>query len=147
MIVGGTGLYIDSLLYGFDFESTKKEPQFDYKFILLNDVRDNLYRKINIRVDKMLNNGLINEVKALRKMGVNLNNQCMQAIGYKEVYAYLDGELEYDEMVSLIKKNTRNYAKRQLTWFRHEKNLEEWVVQDREKLLEHLCQFYIEYKK
>ena len=147
VIVGGTGLYIDSLLYGFDFETTKKEPQYDYKFILLNDSRDNIYRKINLRVDKMLNNGLVSEVKALRNMGVNLENQCMQAIGYKEIYMFLDGEIEYNEMVNLIKKNTRNYAKRQLTWIRHEKNIEEWQVADKEKLLNYLKNTYIEYKK
>lgn len=147
VIVGGTGLYIDSLLYGFDFETDKKSTSYDYKYILLNNDREEIYRRINLRVDKMISNGLINEVKALRNIGVTQDCQCMQAIGYKEIWAYLEGEIGLDEAISLIKKNTRNYAKRQLTWFRHERNLEEWQVKDKKKLIDYLVNYYKEYKK
>ena len=66
----------------------------------------------------MLKNGLIEEVKSLKDAGVTRDCQSMKAIGYKEVYAYLDGEISYDEMAELIKKHSRNYAKRQLTFLR-----------------------------
>lgn len=146
VIVGGTGLYIDSLLYGFDFNGSKKVPDYDYKMIFLNDERDEIYSKINLRVDKMIENGLVEEVKVLRSIGITKDCQCMQAIGYKEVYDYLDGEMTLDEAVALMKKNTRNYAKRQLTWFRNEKNKEEWLKKDSDKLLELLTEYYFEYK-
>ena len=147
VIVGGTGLYIDSLLYGFDFEGTKKAPIYDFKMIFYNDNREVIYSKINKRVDKMLENGLIDEVKALRKIGVTKDCQCMQAIGYKEIWDYLDGEITLDNAIDLMKKNTRNYAKRQLTWFRNEQNKEEWQVKDTDKLIDYLTQYYKEYKK
>ena len=80
--------------------------------------RKTLYERINKRVDIMLKNGLIEEVKSLKDAGVTRDCQSMKAIGYKEVYAYLDGEISYDEMAELIKKHSRNYAKRQLTFLR-----------------------------
>lgn len=80
--------------------------------------RKTLYERINKRVDIMLKNGLIEEVKSLKDAGVTRECQSMKAIGYKEVYAYLDGEISYDEMAELIKKHSRNYAKRQLTFLR-----------------------------
>ena len=72
--------------------------------------------------------------------------QGMQERGYKEGYDYLGGEMTLDEAVALMKKNTRNYAKRQLTWFRNEKNKEEWLKKDSDKLLELLTEYYYEYK-
>ncbi len=147
VIVGGTGLYIDSLLYGFDFETSQKNTIYDYKYILLNNDREEIYRRINLRVDKMLNNGLVNEVKALRNIEVTQDCQCMQAIGYKEIWSYLEGEISLEDAITLIKKNTRNYAKRQLTWFRHEKNIEEWQVKDEQKLIDYLVNSYKEYVK
>ena len=147
VIVGGTGLYIDSLLYGFDFETSQKNTIYNYKYILLNNDREEIYRRINLRVDKMLNNGLVNEVKALRNIGVTQDCQCMQAIGYKEIWSYLEGEISLEDAITLIKKNTRNYAKRQLTWFRHEKNIEEWQVKDEQKLIDYLVNSYKEYVK
>ena len=146
VIVGGTGLYIDSLLYGFDFKTDNKTTNYDSNLILLNDDRQVIYNKINIRVDKMISEGLVSEVKALRKIGVNEKCQCMQAIGYKEIYDYLDGKYKLDEAIKLIKKNTRNYAKRQLTWFRHN-GAKEWQVKDKEKLIKYLVETCSEYKK
>ena len=81
--------------------------------------RDELYSRINKRVDLMFELGLENEVKDLyEKYGKS--PRALQAIGYKEIIDYLDGEISHEEMVELIKKNTRNYAKRQLTFIRHQ---------------------------
>ena len=82
--------------------------------------REILYQRINERVDKMLEKGLLSEVESILKMGVSESNTSMQAIGYKEPISYLKGEISYDEMVSLLKQSTRRYAKRQLTWFKRE---------------------------
>lgn len=147
VIVGGTGLYIDSLIYGFDFVNKTKNPvEFDFKFIFLEQNRQELYKKIDARVDKMLQNGLVQEVKKLREIGLNMDCQCMQAIGYKEIWQYLEGEIEYDEAVELIKRNTRNYAKRQITWFGHN-DCERWDISDQEKLTNYLIDLYPEYHK
>lgn len=146
VIVGGTGLYIDSLLYGFDFQSKNKELQYDAKYIFLDDERENIYSKINLRVDKMLQNGLIDEVKKLRDIGLNEDCQCMQAIGYKEIWDYLEGRTALDEAITLIKKNTRNYAKRQLTWFNHN-DCERVNINDKNQLIQTLIEFYPEYQK
>ena len=88
--------------------------------------REKLYERINLRVDIMVNNGLIDEVKSLVNSGLNSTHQSMTGIGYKEVYSYLQNEITLDECIELIKKNTRNYAKRQVTWFKKVPNLK-WV--------------------
>lgn len=84
----------------------------------LNMDREKLYNRINQRVDIMMANGLLNEVKTLISMGLNNTHQSMTGIGYKEVLSYLNNEISFEESVELIKKNTRNYAKRQITWFK-----------------------------
>lgn len=184
ILAGGTGLYINSILYDYDFSQVKPHPEFrkkleaayeidpiqlleklnkidknlysslnikdkkkiiralevyefsgktisvdskinqDYEFFLfvLNDKREKLYEKINQRVDLMLNNGLINEVDSLLSNGLNENHQSMKAIGYREVILYLQNKIDYQTMVDTLKQNTRKYAKRQLTWFRKNKN-------------------------
>ena len=99
---------------------------YDHEYIILNMDREKLYGRINERVDKMLQDGLIDEVMELKKSGLSILNQSMQGIGYKEVLDYLDKKIHYDAMVELIKKRSRNYAKRQLTWFRRVKN-SQWV--------------------
>ena len=90
--------------------------------IALNWNRDELYERINKRVNIMLENGLINEVKDLLKLGINSNNQCMQGIGYKEIVLYLENKLSLTEATELIKQSTRRYAKRQITWFKRIQN-------------------------
>ncbi|MBO7345025.1 MAG: tRNA (adenosine(37)-N6)-dimethylallyltransferase MiaA, partial [Clostridia bacterium] len=72
----------------------------------------------NMRVDKMIDSGLIEEVKALLSSGITRENQCMQGIGYKEVCDYLDGKISKEELAEVIKLNTRHYAKRQITFFK-----------------------------
>ena len=102
----------------FKGEKKTSESEIDALVFALTLDRKTLYERINKRVDIMLKNGLIEEVKSLKDAGVTRECQSMKAIGYKEVYAYLDGEISYDEMAELIKKHSRNYAKRQLTFLR-----------------------------
>lgn len=197
-VVGGTGLYINSLVYNLDFTETEADYQYrnelnkilekdgsevlynklldlnsdmaekihknngqriiraleilkngnekgnnfrqenkDYNlvYIGLNMDRERLYDRINDRVDKMINLGLVEEVKGLLNDGIDKNSQSLKAIGYKEVISYLDNEIDYDEMIELIKKNSRHYAKRQLTWFRRDDRIK-WFDRESENLLE-----------
>lgn len=197
-VVGGTGLYINSLVYNLDFTETEADYQYrnelnkilekdgsevlynklldlnsdmaekihknngqriiraleilkngnekgnnfrqenkDYNlvYIGLNMDRERLYDRINDRVDKMIDLGLVEEVKGLLNDGIDKNSQSLKAIGYKEVISYLDNEIDYDEMVELIKKNSRHYAKRQLTWFRRDDRIK-WFDRESENLLE-----------
>lgn len=196
-LVGGTGLYINSLVYNLDF--TETEPDYEYRdelreileeegseflyeklqdqdrdmaekihknngqriiraleilksgnkkgdnfreenkdynliYIGLNIDRAKLYEKINQRVDKMIDLGLVDEVKNLLDEGLDKNSQSLKAIGYKEVISYLDGEIDFDEMVDLIKKNSRHYAKRQLTWFRRDERIK-WFDRESDTIL------------
>lgn len=93
---------------------------YEVKYYVLTMDRENLYNRINKRVDIMINNGLIDECIKLKEMGYTSSIQSIQGIGYKEVFYYLEGKISLDEAVELIKKGTRNYAKRQLTWFRRD---------------------------
>ena len=86
--------------------------------IVLNREREHLYKRINKRVDIMMESGLIDEVKKLLEMGYTKDMISMQGIGYKEIIKYLDGEYSLDEAIEIIKRDSRRYAKRQLTWFR-----------------------------
>ena len=99
-----------------------KDLKFNEKYnpiiIVLNREREHLYERINKRVDIMMDNGLIDEVKNLLKMGYTKDMISMQGIGYKEIIKYLDGEYTLDEAIDIIKRDSRRYAKRQLTWFR-----------------------------
>ncbi|XKE93472.1 tRNA (adenosine(37)-N6)-dimethylallyltransferase MiaA [Metaplanococcus flavidus] len=94
------------------------EPMYNELIVGIDIPRALLYERIDRRVDAMMEDGLIREVEALRERGIR-NVQSIQAIGYKEIYAYLDGKLEFDRAIELLKKNSRNYAKRQLTYFRN----------------------------
>lgn len=207
ILVGGTGLYINSIVYNLDFTETKadyeyrdelrkileekgseflynklfnlnkdmaekihpnngqriiraleilksgneKENNFrqeneDYNliFIGLNMDRERLYERINSRVDKMIELGLVDEVRSLLDQGLDKNSQSLKAIGYKEVISYLEGEIEYSEMIDLIKKNSRHYAKRQLTWFRRDGRIK-WFDRESDNLLEEI-ESYIDSK-
>ena len=95
-----------------------KTPVYDYSAYFIDYPREELYRRIDARVDKMIENGLVEEVKRLIAQGVTLNNQCMQGIGYKEIYGYLQGEYSLFDAVDKIKLNTKHYAKRQITFFK-----------------------------
>jgi len=95
------------------------EPaEFSYRLIGLNMPRADLYARINQRVDKMFAEGLVDECKRLLKMSYSPELNALKTVGYQEVFQYLRNEVSYDEMVALIKQHSRNYAKRQMTWFR-----------------------------
>jgi len=96
-----------------------------YRYIIfgLNWDREKLYRRIDERVDKMIGKGLVDEVKKLKSMGFDNGSTAMQAIGYKEILGYLKGEYSMDDAIDILKRNTRHYAKRQLTWFRRMKEI------------------------
>lgn len=210
IVAGGTGLYVNSLIYDMDFSSTRSDnsirerltseyerygieylhsklkevdkeaaerihpnnvrrviralevyyttgesikdfskdlvenEDYDYILIGLNRDREELYERVNKRVDIMFNSGLIDEVKKLVEMGLKAEDISMKGIGYKEVIGYLDGEYDLERAVELVKRNTRRYAKRQLTWFkRYEKmkwfNLDKDT--DKEKIINNIIQF------
>ncbi|MBQ9030326.1 MAG: tRNA (adenosine(37)-N6)-dimethylallyltransferase MiaA [Parasporobacterium sp.] len=189
MIVGGTGFYIQSVLYGIDFseespdksyrryleglaaekgpevlyemlkqadpvsaeeihfhnvkrviralefyqetgtrisehnlQQRQKEPVYNSAYFVLNRERSVIYDRINRRVDQMLREGLVEEVKGLLADGVDPECLAMQGLGYKEILGYLNNERSLEEAVSLLKQNTRHFAKRQITWFKREKD-------------------------
>ena len=105
----------------------KKEPLYDVEWIGINCTRDILYEKINRRVDLMIEKGLIDETRELLKKHGRIKN-LVCTIGYQEMIAYLDGALTLEEAKDKLKQNTRNYAKRQLTWFRKNKDIK-WNVE------------------
>ncbi|WP_125153702.1 tRNA (adenosine(37)-N6)-dimethylallyltransferase MiaA [Clostridium rectalis] len=197
MLVGGTGLYINSLIYNYNFTEANEDKEFRHyleqlakekgkgyvhnllkevdiesynnihlnnlkrviralevyhltgkkmseykssediynipynlKYFVLNMDRQKLYDRIDKRVDIMMEKGLVKEVIKLRDMGCTEEMQSMKGIGYKEILYYLQGKISLDEAVYLIKKGSRNYAKRQLTWFRKD-NRVTWVDKDK----------------
>ena len=122
--------------------SRLEEVKYDYKVFALNMDREILYERINQRVDKMINDGLVEEVKYI-KQKYDKYPTAMQALGYKEVVEYLDNIINYDEMIEKIKQETRRYAKRQLTWFRKNKetkwlNIQEGIEKNIQIILEEL---------
>ena len=88
---------------------------------MLNVPRELLYKRIDDRIDEMLEEGLLEEVEQLKKRGCHRGMVSMQGLGYKEILAYLEGEYPLEEAVRVLKRDTRHFAKRQLTWFRREK--------------------------
>ena len=96
----------------------KVKPSGEFILFVLTKNREELYNKINLRVDDMLKIGLIDEVKHLLDMGYDENLNSMKAIGYRETIDYIKGRLDYDKYVHVLKRNTRHYARRQLIWFR-----------------------------
>ncbi|MDO5572369.1 MAG: tRNA (adenosine(37)-N6)-dimethylallyltransferase MiaA [bacterium] len=216
IIVGGTGFYIQSVLYDIDFESTEQEtgyraelsaiglekgPAFLHAmlrevdpvaadqihennmkrviraleyyhltgtpisahnlqerekppayyacyFVLKND-REALYRRINERIDQMLKEGLIEEVQALKFRGCTKDMVSMQGLGYKEILSYLNGECTLEEAIYILKRDTRHFAKRQLTWFRRERDviwMDRSQYTDEEHLLQDMLQIIKEHK-
>lgn len=207
VIVGGTGFYIQAVLYGIDFEETaadksyreelekfatengvealhnklkevdgkaaeeihannkkrviraleyykqtgcrisehneeqrKKSSPYQFVYFVLNQDREILYQRINERVDKMMERGLLKEVEGLLEMGYQRKLVSMQGIGYKEIVAYLEREISLEEAVDRIKKETRHFAKRQITWFKRESEVT-WIEMGKNfNILEDLLQ-------
>lgn len=198
ILVGGTGLYLKSLMQGYDFSATGKNEEFRQKYFDLatqfgnqyvwdklyelnpdkaNTVhcnnlkrviryleiehfgnedkstysvldgydtlaigivadRELIYNKINKRVDIMIDMGLENEVKELISQGLNLSYNCMNTIGYREMFQYLTGEIDYDKCIELIKQHTRNYCKRQLTFMKTMPGLQLLNLEQARKIIE-----------
>lgn len=107
-------------------EQHEKESPYQFLYFVLNDERPLLYEKIEKRVDSMLEAGLVEEVKKLKDMGCTGTHVSMQGLGYKEILEYLAGTCTLEEAVYRIKRDTRHFAKRQLTWFRREKDVT-WI--------------------
>lgn len=101
----------------------KRERAYRSVYFVLNDDREKLYQRIEERVDEMMREGLLEEVRALKDMGCTREMVSMQGLGYKEILDHLDGECTLEEAVNRIKLSTRHFAKRQLTWFRREKDV------------------------
>lgn len=104
-------------------EQHQKESPYEFAYFVLNDHRDKLYMQINQRVDQMMENGLLKEVEKLRQMGYHKKMVSMQGLGYKELLDYLEGNCTLEEAVYLIKRDTRHFAKRQITWFKRERDV------------------------
>lgn len=192
MVVGGTGLYINALIYDYDLTSTERNPDFEKQYenldnhslhellkdldfqsyntihennrrrvlralekatfekdesnekhemlydsliFSLNTDRELLYSRINKRVEIMFENGWIEECISLKEKGIDISK--IKDIGYPEVFQYLDGNLEKEEMFDIIKQKTRNYAKRQITWFKNKLNCV-WIDMNYDNLNETL---------
>ncbi len=101
----------------------QRESPYNYTYFVLTDERSRLYERIDRRVDLMMEQGLLDEVRYLKERGVRKDSTAMQGLGYKELYAYLEGEYPLDEAVRIIKRDTRHFAKRQLTWFKRERDV------------------------
>jgi tRNA dimethylallyltransferase len=102
------------------FQEQDHQPPFAYRIFILNAAREELYRRINERVDQMLADGLVAEVEQLIAAGHRSELEALRTLGYQEVVLFLDGKCSLEEMRENIKQNTRHYAKRQLTWFRNQ---------------------------
>lgn len=100
-----------------------KESPYNFKYFVINEDRALLYKNIDKRVDIMIENGLVDEVKALKERGLTKDNISMQGLGYKEILSYLNNDISLEEAVYIIKRDTRHFAKRQLTWFKREKDV------------------------
>ena len=115
------------------------ERKTDYKFILfgLNWEREKLYRNIENRVDKMIETGFVDEVKNILAFGYSKELNALNTVGYKEILSYLENEITLERAIELIKRNTRRYAKRQMTWFKKTKNIN-WLACDENTTSEQL---------
>lgn len=110
-------------------EQRDRQSPYQYCYFVLSKDRAKLYESINQRVDIMLKEGLVEEVAALRQQGYHRDLVSMQGLGYKEIYAYLEGECTLEEAIYILKRDTRHFAKRQITWFKRERDVI-WVNKD-----------------
>ncbi len=110
-------------------EMHQKDSPYNFLYYVLTRDRKVLYERIDRRVDIMMENGLVDEVKKLKDMGCHRGQTSMQGLGYKEILDYLDGGCTLEEAVYILKRDTRHFAKRQLTWFRREKDVR-WLDLD-----------------
>ena len=107
----------------------QKQSPYNFAYFVLTDERAKLYERIDRRVNAMIEAGLVEEVKKLKSMGCSREMVSMQGLGYKEILAWLDGEISYEEAVEILKRDTRHFAKRQITWFKRERDVI-WIDKD-----------------
>ena len=107
-------------------EQRQNESPYNFLYLVLNDDRDKIYNRIDKRVDIMIKEGLVDEVKSLLDKGYTKDLVSMSGLGYKEIIEYLEGNISLDEAIYILKRDTRHFAKRQLTWFRREK-ITTWI--------------------
>lgn len=128
----------------------QRESPYNYAYFVLTDERSRLYERIDRRVDLMMEQGLLDEVRYLKERGVRKDSTAMQGLGYKELYAYLEGEYPLDEAVRIIKRDTRHFAKRQLTWFKRERDViwadKSVIGQEEENLADYMLGYLREKK-
>lgn len=110
-------------IYEHNAGQRERTSPYDFRFHVLNDDREAVYERIDARVDRMIAAGLEDEVRRLKDMGCSADMTSMQGIGYKQMLMHINGEISLDEAIRLIKRDSRHYAKRQLTWFRREKDI------------------------
>lgn len=132
-------------------EQKEKQPPYTYAYFVLNDDRARLYERIDRRVDRMVEQGLVEEVRWLKEHGYDRSLVSMQGLGYKELFPYLDETCSLEEAVEIIKRDTRHFAKRQITWFKREPDVI-WLNQqefgyDKEKILKRMLELWEERKK
>lgn len=124
-------------------EQSLKKPPYNFIYFVLNDDRQKLYDRIDLRIDEMMEQGLLQEVKELLDYGCTKDMVSMQGLGYKEFIPYFEGKCSLEESVSILKRDTRHFAKRQLTWFRREPSVT-WIdksdYKDEDALLEYMLQ-------
>lgn len=127
------------------YDFRKKNDKYNPIYFCLTMDRAKLYDRINKRIDIMLDEGLVEEVKCLLDKGYDKSLASMQGLGYKEIVAYLEGEMDLEEAVYVLKRDTRRFAKRQLTWFRREEMVH-WVDKDEfendDEILKHCLEYY-----
>lgn len=104
-------------------EQRKKESPYNFCYFVLNMPREKLYKRIDMRIDMMIEAGLVKEVASLKERGCNSKMTSMQGLGYKEILDYLEGKTTLTDAIDILKRDTRHFAKRQLTWFRREKEI------------------------
>jgi tRNA dimethylallyltransferase len=123
-------------------EQRSKESPYNFAYFVLNHERDILYKRIDRRVDLMMEQGLLKEVENLYKKGYSKDLVSMQGLGYKELIAYLEGECTLEEAIYILKRDTRHFAKRQLTWFKREKEViwvnKQELKEDEDKILSYI---------
>jgi len=129
--------YMTGKPYSDFLKQEKQERSFNIIKIGLNTDREVLYKRINRRVDGMIESGLVEEVKSLEQYR---NTNALNTVGYKEVFQYLDGQLSLREATDLIRRNSRRYARRQLTWFRKDRDIKWFSPEDREHITEYINQ-------
>ncbi|MCR5558562.1 MAG: tRNA (adenosine(37)-N6)-dimethylallyltransferase MiaA [Butyrivibrio sp.] len=131
-------------------EHNKEQHQnvspYDFRYFVLTDERKTLYSRIDKRVDQMIEEGLEQEVRDLEKLNIPKTATSMQSLGYREMIGYLEGQYDLERAIYLIKLNTRHFAKRQLTWFRREKDVI-WIDKnefdhDDERILKEMIRIY-----